>query len=455
MAEQQTEYNVSTTDRTAEMRLLDEFLSEFQRVHTENEEQNKSEDRERSAEVVEINTEPPQVVVDMPLNYSRHKLPVRPIPVRQTIPLDDVTQVASTAGKAKRKGRPKKLGATEEKLEKIRQALLVSSSEEQDRIRRTYLEGEEPELPQQPQPPTVAFKENAQRIFTPVVLGGIHQGQVAIPIAQNQHNSQNNGLFEVGRPMSGADILRQTDEALAGATDETMSMINRQLDRRSTIYRLQSAVDNAINRVSTQTSSNSTDPLVNAELTWTPVPKEVYGLTRTVYRCADRYEREANRQVLDINGLAHSIEFCNTTLQEQVVSFLGVLNGDVRIPPGNSFICMCNQMMRQYSTAHRSRIVMLRPGIEFEEVRSDRPQTQRIIVRVKIAGVAGFFVGLTTPLMLEARSSISGTALRARTLTCGLGSSLERTGTVDRYIISADCRFAGVRALQNGLIRPT
>ena len=98
---------------------------------------------------------------------------------------------------------------------------------------------------------------------------------------------------------------------------------------------------------------------------------------------------------------------------------------------------------------------MLRPGIEFEEVRSDRPQTQRIIVRVKIAGVAGFFVGLTTPLMLEARSSISGTALRARTLTCGLGSSLERTGTVDRYIISADCRFAGVRALQNGLLRPT
>ena len=118
MAEQQTEYNVSPTDRTAEMRLLDEFLSEFQRVHTENEEQNKSEDRERSAEVVEVNTEPPQVVIDMPLNYSRHKLPVRPIPVRQTIPLDDVTQVASTAGKAKRKGRPKKLGATEEKLEK-------------------------------------------------------------------------------------------------------------------------------------------------------------------------------------------------------------------------------------------------------------------------------------------------------------------------------------------------
>ena len=139
----------------------------------------------------------------------------------------------------------------------------------------------------------------------------------------------------------------------SGATDETMSMINRQIDRRSNIYRLQSAVDNAINRAAAQTSNNSTDPLVNAELTWTPVPKEVYSLTRTVYRCADRYEREANRQVLDINGLAHSIEFCNTTFQEQIVSFLGVLNGDVKIPPGNSFICMCNQMMRQYSTAHR------------------------------------------------------------------------------------------------------
>ena len=158
---------------------------------SENEEQKKTESSERSEEVVEVSAEPPQVAIDMPLNYSMHKLPVRPIPVRQTIPLEDVTQVASTAGKAKRKGRPKKLGATEEKLEKIRQALLVSSSEEQDRIRRVYLEGEEPEQPPQPQPPTVAFKEKTQRIFTPVVLGGIHQGQVAIPIAQNQHNSQN------------------------------------------------------------------------------------------------------------------------------------------------------------------------------------------------------------------------------------------------------------------------
>ena len=144
------------------------------------------------------------------------------------------------------------------------------------------------------------------------------------------------------------------------------------------------------------------------------------------------------------------VEFINKSLVPRKIMFLGIINLELEVPTGNSYVCLCHKMLSRYIQMGQTQIILDAVGVTLVRGRRDWAHNQRIIIKNKLMPANRDFVGLYAKVTLE-RQHVGGSGdfEQAQLTTCGLNDAFERLGLVRNPETEPECR----NHLEGGVIQ--